>query len=213
MPFRSFWDRLFRNSAALLVLGLTLLVGMVGGTNTNSGAQNGGGSETYLVSRLSRLVLDHDFIEQVKPCLNSFAPSRVPPDFVLAVALTETYGRPAWRQQIEFQVARLELGLSGQLPDFSLGIAQVKPSTARLVLGRSRLSNRELLDVLANPCLNLRLAGRYLDYLAREQAVSAFTPAAADVLLRQYNGQSTEADWQNKLYRQVVWKVFQTLAR
>ncbi len=92
---------------------------------------------------------------------------------VKALVAAEVYMRPAWRRQMEMALAEGWFALIGQAPDWSYGMAQVRLSTARQAITQAQrdhaawlppkaagpdLSDRGLLDLLADPCNAIRIA-------------------------------------------------------
>jgi hypothetical protein len=139
---------------------------------------------------------------------------------VLAVALTERYNRPALRQRVEILLAQIKLLFYGHLPDYSLGVAQIRPSTAHMMLHRrhlvgklSKMSSSDILRLLADRCNNLIIADEYIQFLARGTSTKSFNRVSAEEILEKYNGQNDPVNWQNKLYRKVVWRIYEILQR
>jgi len=91
---------------------------------------------------------------------------------VKALVAAEVYMRPAWRRQMEMALAEGWFALAGRAPDWSYGMAQVRLSTARKAITQAQrdhaawlpdgaepdLSDRGLLDLLADPCNAIRIA-------------------------------------------------------
>ena len=88
-----------------------------------------------------------------------------------AIVASERYNRPPITRRFEIWIARMRLAVGGTLPDYSIGVAQVRPSRARALLdeelGSPPVSDNELLELLRNDCQNVRLAARYVDGIAR----------------------------------------------
>lgn len=94
---------------------------------------------------------------------------------VAGIVGAEAYVRPAWRRDLELALARSWLALSGRLPDWSFGIAQIRLSTARAALDDARdratpllgetpvLSDPQLLALLSDPCEAMAAAGLIAD--------------------------------------------------
>jgi hypothetical protein len=158
-------------------------------------------------------------LDQYRHCaFLRFSTSSIPSRFVLAILAVENYGRPSFRRWEKAVIARSSVALFGKLPNFSLGVGQVKPSTARLVLGatgngdRAKIySDLALLRLLLNPCENIGIVVRYLTILKGEQRSSEFNRTVADQILRVYNGQLYPS-FDGWLYRGVVWKIYETLS-
>lgn len=96
---------------------------------------------------------------------------------VKALVAAEVYMRPAWRRQMETALAEGWFALTGHAPDWSYGMAQVRLSTARAVIAQAQrdhaawlppgpgpdVSDRGLLDQLADPCNAIRIAALVAD--------------------------------------------------
>lgn len=96
---------------------------------------------------------------------------------VKALVAAEVYMRPAWRRQMETALAEGWFALTGRAPDWSYGMAQVRLSTARAAIAQARrdhaawlppgpgpdVSDRGLLDLLADPCNAIRIAALVAD--------------------------------------------------
>lgn len=104
----------------------------------------------------------------------------------VAVVAVEKKYRTAPQRWLELRVAQLGLTLFGRLPDFSLGLAQLRPSTVRALPKGSpgepndevRRDDRAMLAALSNDCHALGFAAAVLcSYLrgpeAGEEAASA----------------------------------------
>ncbi|MBL8153047.1 MAG: transglycosylase SLT domain-containing protein [Anaerolineae bacterium] len=171
-------------------------------------------AQAWLIERVATAIADVEFARAHEACLIPYRIPALPTTFVMAIALTEAYARPMWRQEAEFALARINVIVGGKLPDYSLGLAQVKPSAVRKIQGRSdekgtaNLTDSEILNQLSQPCGNLAAAYQYLDYLMAEAGREAFDRQTADDLLIQYNGQAEANLWPNALYREIVWQVY-----
>ncbi len=91
---------------------------------------------------------------------------------IKALVASEVYMRPAWRRQMEMALAEGWFALTGHVPDWSFGMAQVKLSTARKAITQAQrdyaawlpegsapdISDRGLLALLADPCNAIRIA-------------------------------------------------------
>jgi tetratricopeptide (TPR) repeat protein len=113
----------------------------------------------------------------------------------MAIVAAEKYNRGSFQRRMEGWIAGLSLRLRGRLPEFSYGLAQIRPATARALLeeelGGLALSNRDLRALLLEPCQNVRLAGRYVDRLSRRFADSDSVGAAVVRVAETYNGASS----------------------
>lgn len=171
-------------------------------------------AQAWLIERLATAITDVDFARAQEACLIPYRTPALPTPFVMAIALTEAYARPRWKQEAEFALARINLMMGGALPDYSFGLAQVKPSAVRKIAVRSnedgaaQMTDAELLNQLSQPCGNLAAAYQYLAYLMAETGREAFDRQTADTLLIAYNGQAEADLWPNVVYREVVWQVY-----
>lgn len=140
--------------------------------------------------------------------------SLIPPSFVKAIVTVENYGRPPLRRWLETILAKNHLLLTGKLPNYSLGIGQVKVSTAKLLIERQRkdslgTNDRDLdmFNSLLNPCENLNFVHQYLIFLIKDNGFDRFNKESAMAILGDYNGQAKN-DRKDLTYQAVVWKVF-----
>ncbi|MBD9527105.1 hypothetical protein [Paracoccus sp. PAR01] len=95
----------------------------------------------------------------------------------IGIATAESYARPAWRRDLELSIARLWRDISGNWPDWSYGIGQIRLSTARVAVTAAAMrymgpdgpllpampDDDALMALLADPCDNLFLARLVLD--------------------------------------------------
>lgn len=113
----------------------------------------------------------------------------------MAMLAAEKYNRSSFTVWAEGQFARLALQIRGRLPDFSLGVAQVRSSTARAVLrdelGAFEMPDRDVLELLLNDCQNVRLAAKYVQSLARGFADSSDAERTVLRTVMAYNGSVT----------------------
>ena len=108
--------------------------------------------------------------------------------------------RGARERALELRAAGTWLRVRGRLPDLSLGVAQLRPSTVRPALaahmGGERLPDGELLALLADDCQNVRLAGLHVASLIGA-AVAATPDAPGDTIVarvaRAYAGATSPA--------------------
>jgi hypothetical protein len=140
--------------------------------------------------------------------------SLLPKAFTLSVVAVENYVRPPLRRWVEEIVARTNFHLLGRIPDFSFGIGQVRLSTAKLLVQQGTAKktlvtydDKELLELILNPCENISLVNEYLSLLIKKSGFNHFDREAAFVILGQYNGQQ-ESDQHNQIYQEVVWETF-----
>lgn len=84
---------------------------------------------------------------------------------VLSLLAIENYARPSLWRKVEFQYAKLVLFISGELPDISLGIAQIKP---RHLVGN--VEPWQKLALLADDCYSARLSAELFMRLEAESS-------------------------------------------
>gem|GEM_PF-5960284 len=115
-------------------------------------------------------------------------------NLTIAILAAEKYNRSAFERRIEFGLADILLRLTGRLPNFSYGLAQLRPEIARQVLRNElgdALSDRDLLALLDNPCQNARLASQYLEILVKQAGAAKTLEALIAQVARTYNGAVT----------------------
>jgi hypothetical protein len=143
----------------------------------------------------------------------------IPVPFMFAIAAVENYGRPPLRRWIEQYLAKTSMALTGQVPDYSLGVGQLRLSTARDVIhqntpmkyGYTTYDDAKLLEIVLNPCENLKTVLDYLNLLMEKSGLTNFDKSAAEIILKHYNGQRSLGQI-NQTYREVVWEVFRILS-
>jgi outer membrane protein OmpA-like peptidoglycan-associated protein len=85
--------------------------------------------------------------------------------------------------------------VQGKLAEFSLGLAQIRPATARHLLQRElgdfALSDRDLLALLMNDCHNIRLATKYIEALYHQFASAPSVDEIIAQVARSYSGAVT----------------------
>lgn len=121
---------------------------------------------------------------------------KVPFRFAYSLVTAETCARPQLRVRLENLYAKIASAVFGSIPDISLGVAQVKPSTAKTVIEKRvpefsiALTNEvELVNILTDPCTNFKICREYLDELFEQGGFETFDSIAAITILAQYNGQ------------------------
>jgi hypothetical protein len=132
-------------------------------------------------------------------CLDEFPPFVAPgvgqidiKDLTIAIVAAEKYNRPSFQRQLEAWLAELLLWYRGKLPEFSFGLAQIRPATARHLLqeelGQFELSDHDLLALLMNNCHNVRIAAKYVEALCHQfVSVNSVNEIIAQVALT-YSG-------------------------
>jgi hypothetical protein len=196
-------------------VGLFLVIGISGLKDHHASFSHDAARQEYYC-RLAKNVINQAPLSQYKS--SSFLRSEctlIPPNFVLAIIAVENYGRPPSRRWLQGILAQASLAVCGKVPNISLGIGQVKLSTARMVLQLqgpgSAVADAKLLDLLLNPWENLRIVQGYLELLMQQYGFHNFNKPAAMVILKQYNGQLSSGQC-NQIYQEVVWEAFQYLA-
>jgi hypothetical protein len=122
---------------------------------------------------------DHPDFRCIDPMVRMGTGNRdqVDPFLLLAsIVAAEKYNRSAFIRNSEELIARSILSLSGGVPDFSLGVSQIRPSIIRAgvdqAVGDVGLSDREVLDLALSDCTNVVAADRYVRGL-----IAAIDPA------------------------------------
>jgi hypothetical protein len=116
-------------------------------------------------------------------------------------------------------LAKTSLALTGQVPDYSLGVRQLRLSTARDIIHQHTpmkyvytiYNDAKLLELVLNPCENLKIVRDYLNLLMQKSGLTNFDKSAAEIILKHYNGQRSLGQI-NQTYREVVWEVFRILS-
>jgi hypothetical protein len=122
----------------------------------------------------------------------------------VSLVAVENYVRPSWLRNIEFLIAEISYYISGTVPDFSLGIAQIKLSTVRKINSgpfqdvKQTWNDYQLLKYLKDDCQNIKAAFEYIEYLTKEisnawshEDEMGVTPDLNEVYV-------TERKWQQK---------------
>jgi hypothetical protein len=95
---------------------------------------------------------------------------------VVAILAAESFNRGEVYRSLEFAFARTWRLFSGEVPDLTFGIAQVRFSKAKEILqsliSRS-LPDREVLSILEEPCDNVAIASRYIQEILSQVPASA----------------------------------------
>lgn len=90
----------------------------------------------------------------------------------LAISAIEQYNRSSFFREIEFMIARLMLLMTGEIPNFSYGIAQIQANVAKSILEkRSNARGIEegvLIDILQDDCESLLLAADHITSILSE---------------------------------------------
>jgi hypothetical protein len=112
---------------------------------------------------------DHPDFRCIDPAVKGGTGNReaIDPFLLLAsIVAAEKYNRSAFVRNSEELIARSMLSLSGSVPDFSLGVSQIRPSIIRAsvdqAVGDVGLSDREVLDLALSNCTNVVAADRYV---------------------------------------------------
>lgn len=125
----------------------------------------------YAVGNIRNSIAKRAGFDQHLSCL----PNRAAEDpdlrrITLALVALENYARPKGARWLEFKIARSIGALSGRTPDLSLGVAQLRVSTARDIMGPPRLDDVEILSLLEDDCESVKIAFRYVERLAIKHA-------------------------------------------
>jgi len=178
------------------------------------------------VENITREAMSRSEVQRYKSCLAGKSPEKLV-RLTTALVAVENFARPRWQRRLEMAVAKGWLLLTGRLPDLSLGIAQVRVSTARKLeaAGGTPVSDRKLLQLLSDDCSCIQLAYQYVVSLSQsercqgsakglqsEEEGSVEWPCGHSTV-RDYNGQSANQNlgrgfWR-KLYEDVTFNVFE----
>lgn len=121
------------------------------------------------------------------------ATSKINSQFLLmSILAAEKYNRSAVMRWIEGAWARTVFSLTGELPDLSLGIAQIRPSTIRHALVQNAAaippSAGELLDYALDDCSNVFAASVHLQTLLQSVDVDMTQDQIVAAVARLYSG-------------------------
>ncbi len=105
-----------------------------------------------------------------------------------ALAAIEAYSTPALERLAENTVLPVMARLGLPLPDWSVGLAQIRPSTG-VRLGEADNAKDLALSIAADDCLSVRLAAAIVRRLARDWSETACDADCMIYLARAYNGQ------------------------
>lgn len=140
------------------------------------------------------------------------------PELTVALVAAERYNRDALQRRLERWAARMSQRMRDRLPDYSLGVAQIRPSTARRLLTAEldgfAVPDSELLELLVDDCINVRLASQYVHTLAQSLAPDA--PSPDSLVYRtalMYNGADATPTINGLRYADAVWGAYQLLTR
>ncbi|HWA48301.1 MAG TPA: hypothetical protein VG742_08520, partial [Dongiaceae bacterium] len=131
-----------------------------------------------------------------------------------SIVAAEKYNRSAFVRNSEELIARSMLSLSGSVPDFSLGVSQIRPSIIRAsvdqAVGDVGLSDREVLDLALSSCTNVVAADRYVRGLIG--AIDPATPKYKIVaeVARRYVGAGGDGE-NGVLYQDAVLGAYRLL--
>jgi murein lipoprotein len=122
-------------------------------------------------------------------CINTETPVE---KLTIAILAAEKYNRTAFERSIESWIAKIIFKYFGKVPDFSLGLAQIRPSTIRKMveenLGQTNISDSGILSMALDDCLNPKLAQQYITYLFNHQNLTDNIDERIERVARSYNG-------------------------
>ena len=138
-------------------------------------------------------------------------------ELTVAILAAEKYNRSALQRTLEDGLARASLRLRDRLPDFSYGLGQIRPETARRLLkaelGDFQLPDRDLREILVDPCYNVRLTAQYVDSLVRRFAAAPTIDEILSKVALEYSGSVTPTinglryvDAVSGAYHLLTWK-------
>ena len=100
----------------------------------------------------------------------------------LSIISAEIYNRDWLTRSVKFALSRAYQDFRGTIPNFSYGTAQVKLSTAKVLLTKefgNGLTDKDIYQILENDCDNASLAGRYIANTLADQAPKNLEDAIA----------------------------------
>jgi len=165
------------------------------------------------IYRISEYAIHKAPIENYRNYLASIQnQTSIPRSLILSILVVENYGRPPLRRWVEKIIAQSKLLLTGKIPNFSLGIGQITPKTARMVLDSTENNtimkeDREIFKVLLEPRENIKILVEYLNHLIREQRIKELNKTTINSIIRIFNGQNSSS-FENEFYLQVVWHIY-----
>jgi len=135
-------------------------------------------------------------------CLGEFSPLVIPgagildiKKLTLAIIAAEKYNRSSFHRMTESWLAALLVRLGARLPEFSFGLAQIRPASVRSFLqeelDQAEFSDRDFLTLLTNDCHNVRLAAKYINMLSHQVASPTSIDELISTIAQAYNGSVT----------------------
>ena len=117
---------------------------------------------------------------------------------LVSILAAEKYNRPAFIRASEALLARAAYSTTGRTPDFSLGLAQIRPSIVQAELteelGELDLSGGALLDYALNDCTNVVAADHHVQALLKKVDPALPVEQAVAAVARAYNGASASGE-------------------
>jgi hypothetical protein len=124
-----------------------------------------------------------------------------------SIVAAEKYNRPAFVRSSEALLAHAVYSVTGRAPDFSLGLAQIRPSTVRAdltqQLGALDLGDDALLDYTLDDCTNIVAADHRIRALLTQVDPSLSTERTVAAVARAYNGASPTGE-DGRMYEMAV---------
>jgi hypothetical protein len=166
----------------------------------------------YYVANLAREAMSGSDLRLYESC----AVGKSPQEFshlTVALVAVENLARPRWQRRLELLFARVFLFLTGRLPNLSLGIGQLRVSTAKKLIAANGVTIRdhELLQLLSDDCSCIKLAYQYVVSLSTSEGCQRKGGALQDddtpnwgcghLIVRAYNGQSANGNLGRGLWR------------
>lgn len=205
----------FRGKVAVMILGGICLVAALCAPDPD--AKPSSAAPTLDPTRLRKLAAaalrDVDLRRYPGSCTGPAHERQVPETFALSVLAAENYFRPLMRRQLELFYAHVHLALTNRLPEISLGVAQIKPASARAAIlykaGSATLEvgDSALLRDLSDPLSNYRILQAYLALLLEKRSPANFDVMVASEMLGEYNGQQRMNAFA-VTYRHLVLEIF-----
>jgi hypothetical protein len=155
--------------------------------------------DSPVLSLYLELKEEHPDLQCIKVNTSSHSQGNIAVDtriLTVTIVAAEQYNRAYWERRMEEELAEFTLKYRGRLPDFSLGLAQIRPSIARRILKgeleQFDLADADLLEILVNNCQNARLAAKYVESLAHQFASARNADELIAKVAQAYNGSSTQ---------------------
>ncbi len=171
-----------------------------------------------IVNNISQIIMNSKSIKTYSKVVENLDLDDVPKEFVLAVLAVEMNARSPIRRGLEEFLAATWFAITGKVPDFSLGVGQIKPSTAAILISGNPENyhgqhSTDLLQKLTDNQTNSILVSAYLRYLMHQENVDKLDIDGASIVLCEYQGIDHQSNSCPTIYAEVVWAVYQELVQ